>query len=163
VQHLGKKDTLPKNCIMKSILLMAFCLSLTGIAYTLQSCCKVMCVDGDISTIDFRGFNASEIDKIKVLRFNHNNFSVALDSFYVSSNNIIIRDTTRAYLDNPLVSDFDFKINVEKAGRTYTISDFQTKKENCTCNPGTHKMITGYKLDGVQYSMEKKYAVEINK
>lgn|GEM_PF-6162494 len=147
---------------MRFISLIPLCLLVTGITSGFQSCCKAECIDYDMSTLDFQNFNAIEMEKIKVRRFIRGNFTIALDSYYVSTNNIIIKDTSRVYLDEPLLNDFDFTIDVEKAGRVYTISDFNTRKENCNCGPGTHKYITGYKLNGVQYSVQN-YIIEIKK
>ena len=148
---------------MRPASIIVFCLLLTGSASVLQSCCKAVCIDDDIFAIDFQGFNATEMEKIKILRFNQDNFSSAIDSYYVSTTNIIINNSTRVYPDKPLLSDFDFKINVEKAGLSYSVSDFQKEKENCSCGPGTFEKIVGYKLNGVQFSAANKYALEIKK
>lgn len=147
---------------MRAASIIAFLL-LTGYAFVFESCCKEKCVDDEIFAIDFMGFHASEMEKIKVLQYEQNNFVSPVDSYYVSSNNILIKDTSRVYLDRSLASNFDFKIRVEKAGLDYTLSEFQTQKRNCRCGPGTSKEIIGYSLNGVHYSALNKYAVEIKK
>jgi hypothetical protein len=145
---------------MKSVLGIVSCFF---IGYILPSCCKAYCDDQDIFALDLYGFTAPEIEKIKVLRFNRGDFNSTLDSFSVTTNNLVVRDTTRVYLDTPLDSDFDFTIKIENAGRNYSITDFQTKKENCSCTSGTYQKITGYKLNGSQISANDIYTLEIRK
>jgi len=148
---------------MRFILTVSTCLLLVGSVFVLTSCCKSFCRDGNISVIDFHGFDAMELEKIKVLRFNQDDFTSAVDSYFVATNNLLIKDTTRVYLDKPLASDFDFKISIENAIRTYTLSDIQTKKEDCSCGPGNYKTIVGYRLNGAPYSVQNNNSLEIKK
>jgi len=90
------------------------------------------------------------MEKIKILTYNDSRDVV--DSYYVSTNNIIKKDTSRVYPDNPLRSDFDFQIVVEIPGLTYNLSNVETRKEDCNCGSGSFKVITGYTLNGVQHS-----------
>jgi hypothetical protein len=134
---------------MKKNSLAAFLLP--GCFALIQSCCKGYCSNEEIFAIDFQGFTPAEIDKIKIVSYDRNNVSVPVDSYYVSSNNIIKRDTARAYPDKPLKSDFNFRIIIEIPGLDYSLTDIETKHEDCNCRSGTYKTITGYKLNGVQY------------
>lgn len=148
---------------MKLTAIIPLCFILIVGVSAIQSCCKSYCTDDDIFALDFHGFSAAELEKIKVLRFNPGIFNSAIDSYYVSTNNIIINNPTRVYLDTPIVSDFSFKINVEKAGLSYNVSDFQTEKGDCNCGTGTYDKIIGYKVNGVQFSAASQYTLEIKK
>jgi hypothetical protein len=92
------------------------------------------------------------MEKIKILTYNRNDITFAVDSYYVSSNNIIKKDTSRVYPDKPLQSEFNFQIIVEIPGLSYHLSNIETKKEDCNCGPGTFKTITGYTLNGVRHT-----------
>lgn len=120
--------------------------------FIFQSCCKGYCSDETIFAIDFQGFTGSEMEKIKIVTYNRNDIIFAVDSYYVSTNNIIKKDTTRVYPDKPLRSEFNFQIIVETPALTYHLSDIEIKKEDCNCGSGTFKTITGYTLNGVQYT-----------
>jgi hypothetical protein len=162
VQRLIKNRALSKNGNMKP----AFVGAILFFAFTIpvmQSCCKAVCTDDEIFAIDFQGFSATEMEKIKVLRFDHDNLTVPVDSFNVRIGNVFVNTSTRVYLDTTLKSDFIYKINVEKAGLVYTLSDFQTEKDKCSCEPGTYEKLLGYKLNGVQVSAQDKWALEIKK
>lgn len=148
---------------MRTLNILIACISFSALTLFLQSCCKQYCTDDTIFAVDFQGFQPTEIDKILVLQYNPDNFTNAVDSYYVSSNNIIIKDTTRVYLDKPLANDFNFRINVEKAGLSYVLSDIQTKKENCHCENGTYDIITNYKLNGIQFQHRNGFPLEIRK
>ncbi|MBC7829235.1 MAG: hypothetical protein H7122_15910 [Chitinophagaceae bacterium] len=148
---------------MRPASIIAVCLTLTGSALVLQSCCKSLCIDDNIFAVDFQGFTAMEMEKIKVLRYNQSSFAKAIDSYYVSTNIILTNNPTRVYLDNPIVSDFDFRIVVENAGLSYNISDFLIEKGDCACSQGTYKRIAGYNLNGVQFTTARQYAIEIKK
>ena len=143
--------------------LVAFSLFMMVIGSVFQSCCKAVCQDDEIFAVDFQGFTAVEMEKIKVLRFNQDNLTMPIDSYYVSTQNIIINTTTRVYLDTPLQSNFNYRINVENANIGYAVTDFQTEKEKCSCNPGTYEKIVGYNLNGVVVSAQNKIALEIKK
>lgn len=118
-------------------------------AFFLQSCCKGYCSDETIFAMDFEGFAPAEMDKIKIVAFNA---AIAVDSYYVSTNNIIKKDTTRVYPDKPLRSDYNFEIILENAGLNYRLTAINTKKEDCNCGSGTYKTITGYSLNGLEYT-----------
>ncbi len=127
-------------------------LLLPGCFALIQSCCKGYCSNEEIFAIDFQGFTPAEMDKIKIVSYDHNNTTVAVDSYYVSSNNIVKRDTVRVYPDKPLRSDFNFRITVETTGLDYSLTDIETRSEDCNCGRGTYKTITGYKVNGVRYA-----------
>jgi hypothetical protein len=131
--------------------------------FSIQSCCKEYCSDDNIFVIDFQGFTSTDLEKIKIVRFVQDDPGKPVDSFMVSTNNIIVKDTTRIYLDTPLTSDFDFKIKVENPSLIYSLSDFVVEKENCRCSSGTYKKIMSYKLNGIQRSTPNYYPLEIRK
>ncbi|MGZ5135975.1 MAG: hypothetical protein ACXWCG_12530 [Flavitalea sp.] len=138
-------------------------LMITGICLSVQSCCKEICGDETIFAIEFQGFGITDLEKIKIVRYAQDDFNKPLDSFFVSMNNVMIKDTTRVYLDAPLTSDFDFKINLENPSLTYTLSGFQVEKENCRCSGGNYKKITGFKLNDIQRSTHSYHPLEIKK
>ena len=138
-------------------------LLIAGICFSFQSCCKEHCTDDNIFAIDFQGFTATDLEKIKIIRYVRDDFSKPLDSFIVSTNNISIKDTTRVFLDTPLKSDFDFSIKMENPSLIYALSDFQIENENCRCSSGTYKKIIGFKLNGIQRQTLNYYPLEIKK
>lgn len=139
------------------------CLGIAFPTFLLQSCCKGYCSDEAIFAIDLVGFTPPEIEKIKIVTYNRDNNIAAVDSYYVSSNNIIRKDTSRVYLDKPLRSDFNFEVIVESPLLSYEVSDIETKKEDCNCGSGTYKTITAYTLNGVQYNYSNINPVIIKK
>lgn len=138
-------------------------LFLAAVSVLSEGCCKSYCVDDDIFAIDFQGFTPVDMQKIKVVSYSQDNLTNAIDSYYVSSNNIIVKDTTRVYLDKPLHSHFSFRIAVENAGLDYTITNFKTQKEDCNCGPGTYKRIAGFNLNGSLYAGVEKQKLDIKK
>lgn len=138
------------------LLIACFC-------FSIQSCCKDFCSDDNIFAIDFQGFTPTDLEKIEIVRIVQDDPAKRLDSFLVSTNNVIVKDTTRIYLDTPLTSGFDFQIKIEKASRTYSLSDFVVEKKNCRCSGGTYKKIVSYKLNGIQRSTPNYYPLEIRK
>ena len=138
-------------------------LMIAGFCFIVQSCCKEICGDENIFALEFQGFGITDLEKIKIVRYTQDDFNKPLDSFTVSMNNVTIKDTTLVYLDSPLNSDFDFKINLENPSLTYSLSDFQVEKENCRCSGGTFKKIAGFKLNGIQRSTHSYYPLEIKK
>ena len=161
MQRSVENNYLTKNRYMAR--LAPYFLFIAGISFIVSSCCKEYCFDENIFAIDFRGFTAADLEKVKILRYKQDDFTTAVDSFVVNTNNIVVRDTTRIFLDTPLTSNFHFKINVVNPALTYTLSDFQLEKMNCRCTNGTYKKIVSYKVNGVQRSMPNYYPLEIIK
>ena len=162
MQCWGKNETLYQNAHMKITSLYTLLTAVT-IGLSLESCCKGYCSDEDIFAIDFLGFTPSDMQKIKIISYGKGSPSAAIDSFYVSTNNIIVKDTTRVFLDKSLKVDSNYKIAIENAGLSYSISDFITEKEDCNCGSGSYKKIAGYNLNGMQYAGSDKYKPEIRK
>jgi hypothetical protein len=120
-------------------------------------------MDEDIFSVHFYGFDTTELERIKVLRYENTGSLSAIDSFYVSKNNISPGDSSTVFLDTPMLSGFNYRITLENPGLNYTVSDFVTEKGNCACGPGTYKKIIGYKLNGIQALRPTGYMLEIRK
>lgn len=138
-------------------------LLLVGTLHVLQSCCKADCANDDVSSIHFYGFDSSDMEKIKLTRFHPFNPGSAIDSYYVSTNNIIIGDTSRVYLDTSMFNNFRYKITLERTGINYIVSDFVTTTESCKCGPENYKKIISFKLNGVRMLKHDWYMLEIRK
>lgn len=138
-------------------------LLLAGTLPMLQSCCKEECMNDEVFSILFYGFDSSDMKKIKITRVQPSGPGSAVDSYYVSTTNIMIGDTSRVYLDTSMFNNFSYKITLEKTGLDYVVSDFVTKKENCPCGPENTKKIVGFKLNGVQMLKRDWSVLEIRK
>ena len=135
---------------MKSLSAIIFGIFIASAAFIFQSCCKEYCGDENlVPVLTFYGFKADELEKIKVSRFNKNDFTTPVESFYISMTNVIVRDTTLVYPEKMLSIDFNYKIDIEKTGSVYSITNIETKTNNCRCSNGKYESIVSYKVNAV--------------
>lgn len=136
--------------------LISALLSIT-ILFSINSCCTaVYCLGADdLNEIRFYGFTHEEVDTIVIRKFNKNsNFKIALDSSTAYS--IEVHSGTELKIvsiadHNKLSVDFDYKVELPGTGKTFTFSDFVSKKERCNsgfmCND-FYNSLESYKLNG---------------
>lgn len=123
----------------------------------IHSCCTaVYCLGADdLNEIRFYGFTQEEVDTVVIKRFNKNtSFKTALDSSVAYSNEVhggtdlrIVRIDDQ----DKLSIDFDYKVELSSSGKTFTFSDFDSKKERCNsgfmCND-FYNSLENYKVNG---------------
>lgn len=132
----------------------------TFIAATLpavHSCCtKQYCLGADdLNEIRFYGFTQEDTDTVFIKRFNKNtSFKTALDSSVAYSVEVHSPTDLRIVRiddQNKLSVDFDYKVELPGSGKTFTFSDFYSKKERCNggfmCND-FYNSLESYKVNG---------------
>ena len=131
------------------------------------SCCTDMyCIGSDdMNYIQFNNFPNSELDTITIQRFSKNsNFATVMENTTVVTSNFSIGSNfQQIQLPVRLTVAYDYKVQLQSTGQSFTISDFATKKESCNtgfmCND-SYNALESYSLNG---KSRHTYQIEIDK
>ena len=117
-------------------------------AFCIGSCCKGVCPD---ETINWRltNFKVSEVDTMQLVRFPGNGqFTNPIDSIYLTRPTSGVRDSIPFSFSFALSLEDDYEFRIPALGRTYKVSDIQSKKEDCLCSNGSFEEMASYSIDG---------------
>ena len=131
------------------------------------SCCTDMyCIGSDdMNYIQFNNFPNSELDTITIQRFSKNsNFATVMENTTVVTSNFSIGSNfQQIQLPVRLTVAYDYKVQLQSTGQSFTISDFSTKKQSCNtgfmCND-SYNALESYSLNG---KSRHTYQIEIDK
>lgn len=138
-------------------------LFLIGVIVLLNACCQQkLCIGvNQMNEIQLIHFTPGEANSIVVKRFQKNSdFSTLVDSFNTVAADSQGNDTSLVvYMGSTLNVNFDYKIIFPSIQKTYLLTDFSVKEQECnSCFPLGHDHFTvldSYLVNGEKQTMWK--------
>ncbi len=133
---------------------LAAWLLVSGLLFLTSACCtKKGCLGFDkLNEIRMLNFSANEVDSIAFEIFPANsNFTSRIDSSFTRAHASAAGDNNQIiFMPEHVNKAHDYKITLLSTGQVYTLTNFETLKEECNCRYDKYDVLNTYSVNGQQ-------------
>ena len=119
------------------------------LVFTLGACCKAICEDQQL-LVSGQGFQYTDVDTLFLVKYKRgSNFAERIDTIkrYMAAP---VNNTQSVSFFETLNAATDWKVVIPALNKEYFISNIETEKGRCECEPGNYRTVQRFQFNNTE-------------